>query len=396
MAVLWTSSAQAANHEIRARFQPDSSQPNKNEFVNQTPNSGYCATYPDICKRDGIFSIQMPVRFDSARPLPVGETVGVKVPADWRRLTVTHRDTGQTETVEIRISGVGSTYVLSESAESLVGESGTPILGHWKLWSGTWVNAPAPCVVTGVGAYTPTTYRFFWRTPVQEACIKQPAYPIPHMYFSMLDIAYELRTPNPLGMSSGEYTGSLAYRMGPSAAGDGFEMGALVPDDDTLALDFVLDVQHTLKAELPPGGNKVVMEPVGGWQRWLESGQRPTEIYRDQAFFLSASSRFKVMLVCDIQPVFQGPCLFSNRDGAYSSFQVSLTLPAGIGGPGGGDRWSGPLVHNQWTGPFEPARYIDRKPAALRFFVVPQAIPALIGYGGTFQGGVTIILDSEV
>ncbi|MFJ4194329.1 hypothetical protein [Pseudomonas sp. NPDC089534] len=394
-AALGLSSAQAANQEIRAKFQPDSSQPNKNEFVNQTPNSGYCATYPAECERYGMFSIQTPIRFDSNRPLPVGEPVGVRVPADWRQLTVTHRDTGETATVEVRISGIGSTYVLSQSAASLVGV--TDILeGHQKLWGSSWVNAPSPCLVSGVGAYTPATYRFFWRTPVQQTCRKQAAYGIPQMSFNGLDIAYELRTPNPLGMSSGEYTGSLTYTLGPSPGFDGFEMGSLVPDDNALTLDFVLDVQHTLKAELPPGGDKVVMEPAGGWQRWLESGQKPVEIYRDQMFFLSASSRFKVMLVCRWST--GGPCIFGNGQGGSSEFEVRLTVPGGIAGPGGADGWTGTLMHNTWIGPFEPARYIDRKAGVLRFLVPRQgqAIDRLLNYGGTFQGGVTIILDSEV
>lgn len=43
LAALNIPQAQAINQEIRALFQPDSSKPNKNAFVNKTPNSGYCA-----------------------------------------------------------------------------------------------------------------------------------------------------------------------------------------------------------------------------------------------------------------------------------------------------------------------------------------------------------------
>jgi len=32
-----------------------------------------------------------------------------------------------------------------------------------------------------------------------------------------MDYAYELKTPNPLGMSSGQYTGTLDYTIGPGA-----------------------------------------------------------------------------------------------------------------------------------------------------------------------------------
>jgi hypothetical protein len=36
------------------------------------------------------------------------------------------------------------------------------------------------------------------------------------MQLEYLDFAYELETPDPLGMSSGHYTGSLTYSVGPN------------------------------------------------------------------------------------------------------------------------------------------------------------------------------------
>ncbi|TFH77942.1 MULTISPECIES: hypothetical protein [Pseudomonas] len=392
-AALSLSSTEAANQEIRALFQPDSSQPNKNVFVNKTPNSGYCANYPDQCSANNMFSIQIPVQFSSTRALVPGDGLGVKAPANWRRLTVTNRDTQETETVEVRIIGIGSHFILSDSAANLVGV--TNILeGHQKLWtSNSWVYAPSPCEYSGVGAYTPATYRFFWKAPVEAACTKVAAYRIPSMSFDTLDFAYELRTPNPLGMSSGLYTGSLSYTLGPT--GD-FQMGSMMlPDDSNLTLDFVLDVQHTLKVELPPGGNKIALEPAGGWQRWIDSGRRPTEIFRDQPFFLSSSSRFKVMLQCN--SLGGSDCDIGNNQVGYSKFQVRLTVPPGIVGPGNHDGWFGTLIHNQWLGPFEPSRYIDRKQGMLRFFISPRFLDFLRpGMNGTLTGNATIIFDSEV
>lgn len=95
----------------------------------QTPNSGYCQLYPGECAANGMFSIQLPIRFTSSRYVSRPDSVGVKAPANWRRLTVTHSDTQQTETVEVRISGLGSRYVLSHPATQLVGGS-TAIEGH--------------------------------------------------------------------------------------------------------------------------------------------------------------------------------------------------------------------------------------------------------------------------
>jgi hypothetical protein len=393
LAALSLPSAEAVNQEIRALFQPDSSQPNKNVFVNKTPNSGYCATYPGQCSVSNMFSIQIPVRFESTRAIAPGDGLGVRAPANWRRLMVTNRDTQETETVEVRIIGIGSNFILSDSAANLVGV--TNILeGHQRLWtSSSWVYVPSPCAYSGVGAYSPAAYRFFWKAPVEAACTKVAAYRIPSMSFDTLDFAYELRTPNPLGMSSGLYTGSLSYTLGPT--GD-FQMGSMmVPDDGNLTLDFVLDVQHTLKVDLPPGGNKIALEPAGGWQRWIDSGRRPTEIFRDQPFFLSSSSRFKVMLQCS--SLGGADCDIGNNQVGYSKFQVRLTVPPGIVGPGNQDGWSSTLSHNTWIGPFEPSRYIDRKQGMLRFFISPRFMDFLRpGMNGTLTGNATIIFDSEV
>lgn len=386
--------AEAANQDIRALFQPDPSQPNKNEFVNKTPNSGYCASFPGECSHQNMFSIRIPVRFDSTRAINPGDGLDVKVPANWRQLTVINQATLETEIVEVRIIGVGSKFFLSDTAANLVGET-DDLTGHQKLWTNSsWVYAPSPCQYSGVGFYSPTSYQFFWKAPVEAACTKVAAYPIPSMYFDTLDFAYELRTPNPLGMSSGLYTGALTYTLGPS--GD-FQMGSMmVPDDNTLTLDFVLDVQHTLKVELPPGGHKVAMEPKGGWQRWINDGRMPTEIYRDQPFYLSASSRFKVMMLCS--SLGGSECDIGNNQVGFSKFEVSLTLPKGIVGPGGTDGWTGTLDYNRWLGPFEPSRYVDRKPGNLRFQMPSRWIASLLrpGMNGTLWGNVTIIFDSEV
>lgn len=386
---------EAVNREIRATFQPDPSQPSKNVFINKTPNSGYCATYPGECEQHNMFSIQLPVRFSSTRALYQGEVIPIKVPANWRRLTVTNTETQETETVEVRITGIGSNYVLSHPAHELVGISDV-IEGHRKLWtSSSWVYAPAPCQYSGVGAYGPAHYRFFWKTPAEESCVKRTAYPIPSMYFETLDFAYELRTPNPLGMSSGLYTGSIPYTLG--SLGD-FDLGPLMtPDDANLTLDFVLDVQHTLKVDLPPGGNKVALEPEGGWQRWLANGRKPTRIYRDQQFYISSSSRFKVRLECEVDGLFD--CMLvdpvSRRSAAV---QLSITLPNGMTGTDEQPikRRSLRSGHSNAI-EVQPSIYVDRKPGTLHFEISPSYINFIVqpGSAANYVGNLTVIWDSE-
>jgi hypothetical protein len=395
IAALSLPSVEAANQEIRALFQPDSSQPNKNVFVNKTPNSGYCADFPSECASNGMFSIRVPIRFSTFTPLFSANGVWVKVPAAWQVLNVTNQQTQQTRAVEVRISGIGSRFRLSKPVTELTGESDVGE-AHRKLWEGSsWVYAAPPCLYSGWGLPSPTTYQFFWKTPVQGSCIKTAAMDVGHMDFEYLDIAYELRTPDPLTMPTGTYTGALTYSVG--AGGADFNMGPFFrADDSSLTLDFVLDVHHALKVDLPPGGDKVTMEPVGGWQRWIDTGRMPTEIYRDQQFYLSASSPFKVMMICN--SLGGTECGIGNNEVGFSKFEVKLTLPRGITGPGNSDGWSGTLSHNTWLGPFEPTRYVDRKPGTLRFQIPRRWIESLLkpGMNGTLWGNVTIIFDSEV
>ena len=392
--VLAVPSLQAANMEIKALFKPDSSQPNKNVFINQTPSSGYCADYPSECADNSMFSIQLPIRFNSVRGVEPGESIPVKAPANWRQLTVTNRETQETETVEVRITGIGSLFLLDRRVTELTGETDI-LVAHNKLWSnGSWVNAPSPCLYSGVGLAGAFIYRFFWKTPVEAPCVKTAAFHIPTLAFTTLDFAYELRTPNPLGMSSGLYNGSLLYTMGP---GGDFDFGPLMnPDDGSLTLDFALDVQHTLKVDLPPGGNKVALEPAGGWQQWIDGGRKPARIFRDQTFHISASSRFKVMMQC---PETAGveQCILRGGD-KFAYVRTSLTLPAGMITNSGEPVNRYVLRDNTWSAPFQPSQYVDRQVGVLHFEVPSTSIENLLkpGISGTLSTNITVIWDSEV
>ncbi|MGV8888682.1 MAG: hypothetical protein ACOH2P_11760 [Pseudomonas sp.] len=393
LAALSAPPALAVNQEIRALFQPDPAQPNKNAFINKTPNTGYCALYPAQCTDNGMFSIQIPVRFNSQRGMNLGEILQLRAPANWRSLTVTNTETQETETVEVRIIGLGSEYVLSDDATVLTGVADNRE-AHQALWmESSWVNAPPPCLYSGVGFLTPRAYRFFWKTPQEALCTKTTQFHIPAISFDTLDIAYELRTPNPLGMSSGLYTGSLSYTLGPHAD---FTIGSLMyADDPVLTLDFVLDVQHTLKVDVPPGGNRVSLEPAGGWQQWIEGGRKPTSIFRDQMFYISASSRFKVMMQCASSPGGERCRMFGG--GNVTDVTTRLTLPAGItfsGNPVG--RF--PLQHNVWMGPFQPSFYVNRQVGMLHFEIPSDAIQRLLqpGTSASLSTDITIIWDSEV
>jgi hypothetical protein len=391
----------AEDVSITAVFKPDSAFPHLNKFKNTTPPSGYCASYPDQCLSNEMFSLQVPIQFNSRVPILANHSSArqgamLKAPAQWRELTVYHETTREPERVRVRVAGIGSKLV-TDDVMQLVGGADDYRQAHNLLWGSSWVNSPPPCLYSGVGWYGTTTYNFFWKTPAEAVCAKQAKFNVPWLRLDHLDFAYELETPNPLGMSSGHYTGSLTYSVGPQ--GD-FDFGdVLLPTDSALTLNFNLDVQHTLKVDIPPGGEKVQLVPAGGWQSWLYAGRKPVRLFRDQTFNISASSRFKMQLECEFGS-FPYDCQLDDRVSKRRvELRVSVSLPNGL------NDLAGQPVRQMRLRPgaanalqFQPGFYVDRAPGVLHFEVPQSQMEFMLepGAGPFYRGSVTVIWDSEV
>jgi hypothetical protein len=400
--VAWPVAAQEVS--ITAVFKPDSAYPQLNKFKNTTPISGYCLKYPAECTNNQMFSLQVPIQFDSSKAIPANHASArqgamLKVPAQWRELTVRHQATAKMETVRVRIVGVGSRYV-TEDVMQLIGESHDDYrLAHNRLWGQSWVNSPAPCLYSGVGYFSRNYYAFFWKTPVEAACAKQAKFDVPWLRYEHLDFAYELETPNPLGMSSGHYVGALTYSVGP---GGDFDFGdVMLPSSSSLILNFNLEVQHTLKVDIPPGGDKVQMVPAGGWQSWLQSGRRPVRLFRDQTFNISASSRFKMFMECEIGGGGSAyDCEIKDRNSRRSvELRVSVSLPNGLNDLSGHPVRQRRLKAGAYNGEiFQPGFYVDRAPGVLHFEVPQHQMNFMLqpGAASAYSGRVTVIWDSEV
>jgi hypothetical protein len=385
---------------ITALFKPDSAQPHLNKFMNTTPPSGYCQSHAQQCDGDDLFSLQVPIQLNSRAPIMANHAsqrqgAMLRAPADWRDLTVIHEATGDPQRVRIRIAGIG-TRVVSDDVKELVGGADNYQIAHNRLWGSSWVYAPSPCEYTGSGFYSTNFYEFFWKTPRAGACAKQAKFNVPWLRFDYVDFAYELETPDPLKMSAGHYTGSLSYAVGP--VGD-FDFGDLMmPTDSVLTLNFDLDVQHTLKVDIPPGGEKVQLVPAGGWQSWLQAGRKPVRLFRDQTFNISASSRFKMYFECQSWATLE--CVINDAVGRRPvELQVSVSLPNGLT-----DLAGQPVKRRRLhAGPenaqiFQPGFYVDRAPGVLHFEVPKEEVEWMLGakVSSPYSGPVTVIWDSEI
>lgn len=389
--LLWAAQTQALVQEITAQFRPDPSNAMVNRFKNTTPESGICPWHiPERCKQLGIFSIRTTdVQFHSNGPILGNHTdprkgAMFKVPTEWRDLPVTNTVTAKTETLQVRIAGIGGKYVL-------------PVADRWLWLYGTsgWQYARRPCLSTNYAIGNDRYLLWSWITPVGiGACDMPAAKDISTLFYETFEYSYELKTPNPLQMDAGQYIGTTTYSIGPGAD---FDFGdIMIPTDTQLTFNFVLDVDHHLKVEVPPGGNRIQLEPQGGWQSWLNTGPKPSRLFHDQTVNLWASSQFKMTLECP-EPM-GNTCSLRNAAGHQVPLDIAVSLPPGLSDGAGRPVNRLPLtLDGSGTELFQPTRYVDRKPSTLHFEVKADAVTQMLDHpGSTYNGTVTVVWDSEV
>lgn len=390
--LLWTAQAQAFVQEMTAEFRPDPSNPMINRFKNTTPESGICPWHiPERCKQLGIFSIRTTaIQFSSNGPIQANHTdprkgAMFKVPTEWRDLLVTHESSGKVETVQVRIAGIGGKYFVPPPDYQNV----------WRYQAYGWVVASPPCMPTGYATGNQLYLLWSWITPVNAgACAMQAVRDISSLFYETFEFSYELRTPNPLKMEAGQYVGTTTYTIGPGAD---FDFGdIMLPTDNALTFNFILDVDHHLKVEVPPGGNRIQLEPQGGWQAWLQNGRKPSRLFRDQTVNLWTSTHFKMTLECP-EPL-GNTCSVRNEAGHQVPLDIAVSLPPGLSDASGRPVNRLPLtLDGSGTELFQPSRYVDRKPSTLHFEVKAAAVEQMLEQAGsTYSGAATVVWDSEV
>ena len=384
--------ALAIVEDITAVFRPDPSNPMSNKFTNTTPQSGLCPWHvPARCEAVNTFSIRNTAfRAYSTGPIPAypddpRKSAYFKVPSAFRDLQVTHRGTGRVETVQMRMAGIGGRWNAPVSSWATTDAS----------WNRYWYGAPSPCMPINYIAAGTNFALFFWIVPENAgACSVTNGYAIERMSYTTLEYGYELKTPNPLGMDAGVYEGSITYSMGP---GGDLDFGdAMIPDDNALTFNFTLSVEHNLKVDLPPGGNRIELLPEGGWQAWLNRGRQPTRLFRDQTFVISASGRFKMQLECSL--AVGNTCGLRNGAGDQVPLQVGVSLPFGLHDQAGQTVDKLPLrLDGVGTELFQPAFYVNNRAGKLHFEVENNDVKGMLEHpGSTYSGVVTVIWDSEV
>jgi len=356
-------------------------------FDNTTPPGGLCSSWAVTCRTRT--TVTLPITYDKKT------TKGAADPRDLfyvglparREVDVYHDITGESRRLTFewtalsqRVQTSGSLY--NHPLNNRVFNGGCSGVGAVSqerpakvsyLWNITQPTTPSPCWVfsrTAPGGW------------VEIASVLETS------------VAYEMNITPPFRMPSGTYRGSVTYSIGPGGDFDfGNDVTAL--SGDSLTINFVLDVQHAFIFEFPPGSERAVLEPPGGWQAWLAGGKPPQRLNRDLPFRAWSTGPFKVYKLCQYDA--GAECGIRNEHNDQVPVQVALSLPEGIQHAGGlVERLalpSGPQAALQFDA---VAPTLNRR-GQLHFDVARSQVQNMLKHpGSTYTGQVTVVFDAEL
>lgn len=264
--------------------------------------------------------------------------------------------------------------------------------------SGSFLNGtglfPSGGCTPGVGWGNDERYTFGWGFPadVQECYRELGPSPDVDRVVSLSDISvgYELVIDSPTGIYNGMYEGELVYNVGDN--GD-LDLGAESYSDSVLKIQIQAKVEHAFHLQFPPGSERLVLAPEGGWAKWLNSGQQPTRLGRDLDFFLTATGPFSVQLQC--QAIHSQHCgLRHNED--VVPLEIKLTLPA-LSSITDEEVKAFPLVVGMFEFFHVGTNPVFSKRSTLHMWVERSGVETMFRQpGSTWRGRVTLLFDAEL
>jgi len=189
-------------------------------------------------------------------------------------------------------------------------------------------------------------------------------------------------------IKNGIYTGSIILSVGQNKD---IDLGNGVYEDNQLIIELTLKVQHQIKVEFPPGGDKVVLQPPGGWHDWIYRGKAriPPYLIAELPYRLWSSSDFNVWLNC--QYAIGEVCMLNNErlgmqvrlDVIYvNKSKEEIPLKHGVK----------KLFSASLRGP-----YFINEERSIIFKVQEPVLALMMEYpGSTYKGNVTLIYDAAI
>lgn len=372
--------AWAAEVTLSARYLGDAA----GQFENTTPQADFCSLWPSMCRKD---TVDLPIRFLKTTRRGAADPRArffVRLPAR-RTVTVVNQST---------LDSYPVTLEFEQISLELQRTRGTPDVPIFDMQGGCLLTTS---VSRNWGAYG----RFLWS--VNNPLAPQPCYSdstsgaVGEQVESDVGLAgaiYRLVMPRPVGMPQGTYRGSTQFTVG--ADGD-FAFGNNITNlnGPLLTVHLELEVEHDLYLRFPPGFERAVLEPPGGWQAYLAGRGVPPRLERDLPFRLWSTGPFKVYKRCEFDV--GGDCGIRNGLNHAVPVEVALSLPGNVQHGGGAARRVVLTTGEAGAPVFEPQHLLANQPGLLHFQVGQAAVGEMTRHAGaTYQGQVTVVFDAEL
>lgn len=188
-------------------------------------------------------------------------------------------------------------------------------------------------------------------------------------------LGFRLKSPNPLKMKNGDYTGTLDLLISPEGdidLGNGSYSASHT-------LNFKLSVKHQIKVDFPLSGKKVILQPNKGW------GNQLTELSNEITYSLWASSNVNVSLRCQYK--FNDACGIKNKKGHTVGLDV-FNLENGH---------NRTLLTEKTPQVIKVMNPVMGNESKILFRVSNKSVTSMLNYpGSTYSGNVTIVYDASI
>ncbi|MCE9953263.1 hypothetical protein LZ618_14365 [Aeromonas allosaccharophila] len=205
-----------------------------------------------------------------------------------------------------------------------------------------------------------------------------------------LNYGFRIKSPDPLRMSNGKYTGSLKVSVGRNKdidVGEANYSGGIEHE-----LKFTLTVRHQLKVDFPKesvnGADSVTLLPPGGWINWLHNRkQSPDILQQELPFRIWFSAPFTVTLRC--QYLWGSECALKDAKGRQVPLKTYYV-----------NRFQ--EMNLLTTRPYNFVLPVQGQPVmnaarTILFQVVGGTVTEMMKYpGSNFKGDVTLIFDASI
>ncbi|WP_314924239.1 hypothetical protein [Aeromonas piscicola] len=260
----------------------------------------------------------------------------------------------------------------------------------WKIYHTSFTNPKGGCQYldrTVAGNVNLTAWIVLWGGVGGKSCYTELSVDVLSEIKAMF-FGFKIKPPSPLEMPNGNYTGSINLSVGPNKD---IDLGNGEYEDNQLTIELTLKVQHQIKMEFPPGSDKVVLQPPGGWHDWIYRGKsnQPPYLIAELPYRLSISSDYNVWLNC--QYAYGEVCMLNNeRLGMQVRLEVIYVNKS---------KEEHPLKHGvkklfsaSLGGP-----YFINEARSIIFKVQKPALTLMMEHpGSTYKGNVTLIYDAAI